>query len=89
MNFAGSGPQWVLVAALCGAVCCFPYQCAGLLVQTAGKAPRNSQINFSSAEKTAQKVKNTSTQILAPVFKRKVAFPVTLSLLLMFCNEGK
>lgn len=31
MNFAGSGPQWVLVAALCRAVCCFPYQCAGAL----------------------------------------------------------
>lgn len=28
-NFAGSGPWWVLVAALCRAVCCFPYQCAG------------------------------------------------------------
>lgn len=31
MNFAGSGPCWVLVAALCRAVCCFPYQCAGAL----------------------------------------------------------
>lgn len=31
MNFAGSGPQWVLVAALCRAVCCFPYQSAGAL----------------------------------------------------------
>lgn len=29
MNFAGSGPCWVLVAALCRAVCCFPSQCAG------------------------------------------------------------
>lgn len=66
-----SGCWWQLCAGLCAA---FHTSVWELLVQAAGKAPRNSQINFSSAEKTVQKVKNTSTQILAPVFKRKGGF---------------